>query len=53
MLDGFRETLGSLQLVDGSSHGCFMVDAASGGAISMTVWETDDAMTASEEAVLF
>ncbi len=50
LLDGFRETLASLQLVDGFSHGYFMIDPSTNSAVSMTVWDSEDAMKASAES---
>ncbi len=47
LLEGFTETLGALQLVPGFSHGYFMVDPSTNEAVSMTVWDTEEAMTAS------
>ena len=47
LLEGFKGTLGSLQIVDGFSHGYFMVDRETGEAMSMTVWDSEEAMTAS------
>jgi hypothetical protein len=51
LLEAFQDTIGSLQQVDGFSHGYFLVDADTGKAVSMTVWESDDAMSASGAAV--
>ena len=50
LLEAFRETVGELQLVDDFSHGYFMVDPSTGGAVSMTVWESEQAMKASTES---
>lgn len=50
LLDGFQATLGSLQLVDGFSHGYFMVDPTTGEAVSMTVWDSEHAMVASSDS---
>jgi len=47
LLDGFKSTIGSLQMVDGFSHGYFMVDPSTNGAVSMTVWDSEEAMDAS------
>ena len=44
LLDAFKATLGDLQLVNGFSHGYFMVDKDTGGAISTTVWDSEQAM---------
>jgi heme-degrading monooxygenase HmoA len=50
LLEGFKSTIGSLQLVDGFSHGYFMVDPSTSAAVSMTVWDSEEAMTASTES---
>ncbi|CAA9488986.1 MAG: hypothetical protein AVDCRST_MAG38-2515 [uncultured Solirubrobacteraceae bacterium] len=50
LLDGFQETIGALQIVAGFSHGYFMVDPRTNEAVSMTVWESEEAMTASTES---
>ena len=47
LLTGFQDTIGPLQQVEGFSHAYFMVDPETGTAISMTIWETQDAMSAS------
>lgn len=47
LLEGFQETIGPLQVVEGFSHAYFMVDRETGTAVSMTVWESEDAMSAS------
>lgn len=48
LLEGFQETIGPLQQVDGFSHAYFLVDRDTGKAISMTIWETEGAMSESE-----
>ena len=48
LLEGFQETIGALQLVDGFSHAYFLIDRDAGTAVSMTIWESEDAMEASE-----
>lgn len=50
LLEGFQGTIGPLQQVDGFSHAYFMVDPETGKAISMTIWESADAMTASSSS---
>jgi heme-degrading monooxygenase HmoA len=50
LLEGFKGTIGPLQLMEGFSHGYFMVDRNTGAAMSMTVWETEDALSASAES---
>lgn len=42
--------MGELQLVRGFSHGYFLVDRATGAAMSMTIWESEEAMSASTES---
>jgi heme-degrading monooxygenase HmoA len=48
LLEGFKDTIGPLQQVDGFSHAYFLVDKNTGTAVSMTIWESEDAMSASE-----
>jgi heme-degrading monooxygenase HmoA len=48
LLEAFQDTIGPLQQVDGFSHAYFLVDADTGKAVSMTIWESEDAMSASE-----
>jgi heme-degrading monooxygenase HmoA len=48
LLEAFQETIGPLQQVEGFSHAYFLVDADSGRAVSMTIWESEGAMAASE-----
>ena len=50
LLEAFQATIGSLQLVDGFSHGYFMIEPSTSAAISMTVWDSEGAMTASAES---
>ncbi len=50
LLEGFQETIGALQIVTGFSHGYFMVDPKTNEAVSMTVWESEEAMSASTES---
>jgi len=50
LLQGFQDTIGPLQLVDGFSHAYFMVDRETGTAVSMTVWESENAMSASSDS---
>ena len=46
LLEAFRDTIGPLQVVEGFSHAYFLVGRDT--AISMTIWESEDAMSASE-----
>ena len=48
LLVGFQDTIGPLQQVDGFSHAYFLLDRDTGTAVSMTIWESEDAMAASE-----
>jgi heme-degrading monooxygenase HmoA len=48
LLEGFQDTIGPLQLVDGFSHAYFLVDRETGAAVSMTIWASEEAMAASE-----
>jgi heme-degrading monooxygenase HmoA len=48
LLQGFQDTIGPLQLVEGFSHAYFLVDRDSDTALSMTIWESEEAMSASE-----
>ena len=48
LLEAFQDTIGPLQQVEGFSHAYFLVDADTGRAISMTIWESEGAMAASE-----
>ena len=50
LLEGFKGTIGPLQVVDGFSHAYFMVDPSTGEAFSMTVWDSEEAMAASTES---
>ncbi len=47
LVEGFRSVTDSLEEVDGFSHAYFMVDHASGKALSITIWDSEDALTAS------
>jgi heme-degrading monooxygenase HmoA len=48
LMEAFRDTIGPLQRVEGFSHAYFLVDPDTGRAVSMTIWESEDAMAASE-----
>ncbi|MBA3408130.1 MAG: hypothetical protein H0U06_08745 [Solirubrobacterales bacterium] len=50
LLESFQATIGSLQIVDGFSHAYFMIEPSTNEAISMTVWDSEEAMTASAES---
>jgi heme-degrading monooxygenase HmoA len=47
LLDGFRSVTGDLEQMDGFSHAMFLVDRDSGKAMSITVWDSEDALNAS------
>jgi heme-degrading monooxygenase HmoA len=47
LLEGFRGVTQALEQIDGFSHAYFMVDRAGGKAMSITIWDTEDALTAS------
>jgi heme-degrading monooxygenase HmoA len=48
LMEAFQDTMGPLQQVEGFSHAYFLVDADTGRAVSMTIWESEAAMAASE-----
>jgi len=48
LLGAFQDTIGPLQTVEGFSHAYFLVDKDTGRAVSITIWEDEDAMSASE-----
>ena len=47
LVDGFKSVTDALEGIDGFSHAYFMVDPSSGKAMSITIWETEDALNAS------
>ena len=47
LLEGFEGVRGPLEQMDGFSHAYFMVDRASGKGMSITVWNSEEALTAS------
>ena len=47
VVEGFRSVTDALKEMDGFSHAYFLVDRASGKAISITVWESEQALSAS------
>ena len=47
LLDGFQTVTDPLEQMDGFSHAYFFVDRASGKAMSITVWESEQALSAS------
>jgi heme-degrading monooxygenase HmoA len=44
LMGAFQDTIGPLQQVKGFSHAYFLVDADTGRAVSMTIWESEGAM---------
>jgi heme-degrading monooxygenase HmoA len=48
LLESFQDTIGPLQQVEGFSHAYFLVDRDTGNAVALTIWESEDAMAASE-----
>lgn len=47
LLEGFQGATGPLEKIEGFSQAYFLVDRANGKAISITIWETEDALLAS------
>jgi len=47
LLEGFESVTQPLEQMDGFSHAYFLVDRASGKAMSLTVWESEEALSAS------
>ena len=48
LLGAFQDTIGPLQQVEGFSHAYFLIDADTGRAVSMTIWESEADMAGSE-----
>ena len=46
----FQETMTSLRQMDGVAAAYLLVDRTNGKALTMTLWESDDALAASEDA---
>ena len=46
-MEGFESVTEQLEQIEGFSHAYFMVDRESGKAVSITIWESEDALTAS------
>jgi heme-degrading monooxygenase HmoA len=49
LLEGFRRTTEPLAQIEGFERAFFLTDPAAGEAMSITLWETEEAMTASAE----
>jgi heme-degrading monooxygenase HmoA len=47
LIDGFKGVSDELEGIDGFSHAYFLVDRASGKGMSITFWESEDALNAS------
>jgi heme-degrading monooxygenase HmoA len=47
LLEGFQSVTAPLEQMDGFSHAYFLVDRASGKGMSITVWTSEQALTAS------
>ena len=47
LLEGFETATGPLEQIDGFSHAYFLVDSEGGKAMSITIWKTEEALTAS------
>jgi heme-degrading monooxygenase HmoA len=47
LLKGFAEVTGPLEEIDGFSHAYFMVDRESGKGMSITIWDSEEALEAS------
>ena len=47
LLGGFQSVTGPLEQMDGFSQAFFLVDRSSGKAMSITMWESEQAMSAS------
>ena len=45
LLEGFKTVTDPLERIDGFSHAYFLVDRASGKAMSITVWESEQALS--------
>ena len=47
LLQGFADVTGPLEAIDGFSRAYFMVDRENGKGMSITVWESEEALNAS------
>jgi heme-degrading monooxygenase HmoA len=47
LLDGFNMVTAELERIDGFSHAYFLVDRATGKAMSVTIWHSEEAMNES------
>jgi heme-degrading monooxygenase HmoA len=47
LVEGFRSVTDELQQIDGFSQALFLVDRETGKAMSITVWDSEEALNAS------
>ena len=47
IVEGFTAVTEPLEAIDGFSHAYFMVDRESGRGMSITIWDSEEALTAS------
>jgi len=47
LLEGFQSATGPLEQIDGFQQAYFLVDRANNKAISITIWESEEALLAS------
>jgi heme-degrading monooxygenase HmoA len=47
LIEGFEGVTDALTAVDGFSHGYFLVDRESGKGMSITIWDSEEALLAS------
>lgn len=47
LIEGFESVSAQLEQVEGFSHAYFMVDRETGKAVSVTIWDSEEALTAS------
>ena len=47
LVEGFKSVTDALEGIDGFSHAYFMIDRDSGRAMSITMWDSEDALDAS------
>ena len=50
LVEGFQSVTYELEHVEGFSLAYFLVDNATGRAVSITIWESEDALNASSDA---
>ena len=49
LVEGFESVSSELEQVEGFSHAYFLVDRDSGKAVSITLWDTEEALKASQQ----